>query len=363
MKTSTFSGYIIYVISNESWGKMMFSKHHYALELAKNNTVFFVNPSPPWNLRNLFNQRPVVSKVQKDLFIVTYKNLFPQAMFKRLFIKLNDKINSKKLLKLGKKDKKTIFWQFDPFRFLEYPRKNVNLFRIYHVVDPYYSVFGNKYLAKNSNLIIIVNEQFRELYLKHHKPLIYIPHGFHKLEIIKDLNFKNPFPKPYILMAGTVAEDIDFDCIENIIKVIKKECLLIIGENKLTNPESKRRFNNILKNKNVIYHPAIPMFEIEQIALGAEVGLISYVKPLNPFHVRTPLKAVLYLLANKPILTSYPLKPYLDDEFWVLINENDIMRFKHIKIDKIKNAKYIINNTYAQHLEKIYTLFNATTNK
>ena len=34
----------ILIISPERWGTNFVSKHHYALELAKNNNVYFLNP-------------------------------------------------------------------------------------------------------------------------------------------------------------------------------------------------------------------------------------------------------------------------------------------------------------------------------
>lgn len=41
----SFNNKTILIISPEPWGKMMISKHHYALELAKlGNEVYFLNP-------------------------------------------------------------------------------------------------------------------------------------------------------------------------------------------------------------------------------------------------------------------------------------------------------------------------------
>jgi len=355
MKSETFTDYTVFLISNEGWKQMMLSKHHYAEELSKNNTVFFVNPSPPWTFRNLFNRKITVHKAHENLFVVDYCNLLPQAIFKRFFIRLNDKIAGKKILRLCNNNKKCIFWQFDPFRFLEYPQRSESLKRIYHVVDPYYHIRGDKNLAQNADLIIVVNTIFSALYEKYNKPLLYIPHGFHKTEIKPNPDFKNSFPKPYILMAGNVAEDIDFDCLENIAKNNPALNLLIIGKNKLCEAETKSRFSILLQNKNVLYHEAMPMEDIEQIALDAQAGLITYKKPVNKIHVRTPLKSILYILAKTRIITNYELAKELKDLSY-FIGKPDY-KIGLLKPDETLLEEYkmhIINNTYEKHIQKIF---------
>src|SRR5438093_218809 len=44
MKENFFSGRNVIIISPEGWEHLFVSKHHYAIELAKHNKVFFLNP-------------------------------------------------------------------------------------------------------------------------------------------------------------------------------------------------------------------------------------------------------------------------------------------------------------------------------
>src|SRR5687767_3642526 len=37
-----FINKVIYIVSYEEWGPMLMSKHHYAIELAKENKVYFI---------------------------------------------------------------------------------------------------------------------------------------------------------------------------------------------------------------------------------------------------------------------------------------------------------------------------------
>src|SRR5437868_11837462 len=83
-----FSGKVIYIISHEKWGKMLLSKHHYAIELAKlGNRVYFVNhPDKQKRLgRGEINIKP--SEVE-NVFVVENRLMFPyffKFRFPRLY--------------------------------------------------------------------------------------------------------------------------------------------------------------------------------------------------------------------------------------------------------------------------------------
>ena len=46
----------IIIVSNEPWGDIWYSKHHYAYELNKTNQVLFIDPPRKWSFWNLFMQ-------------------------------------------------------------------------------------------------------------------------------------------------------------------------------------------------------------------------------------------------------------------------------------------------------------------
>ena len=49
------NGQTIFIISNEHWGPVWYSKHHYANELSASNIVYFINPPSKWKFTNLFS--------------------------------------------------------------------------------------------------------------------------------------------------------------------------------------------------------------------------------------------------------------------------------------------------------------------
>ncbi len=67
----------ILVLSSEDWGRMLLSKHHYAIELArKGNTVYFLNPpSRKLSLSSNFNYR--LDESTKGVIVIDHRLNFP----------------------------------------------------------------------------------------------------------------------------------------------------------------------------------------------------------------------------------------------------------------------------------------------
>ena len=141
----------IVLVSNEPWGDVWYSKHNYANELSKNNTVVFINPVSGWRFINLFKFNVSFTKITERFFVLSYSNVLP-IRHKYLF-NLNNQLVSgflKKLInaKIGPID---MFWSFDPFRL-----SNPSLFKasksIFHSVDKYNFVpRGERELATKSD--------------------------------------------------------------------------------------------------------------------------------------------------------------------------------------------------------------------
>ena len=128
---------LILVISPQEWGKMLLSKHHYALELAKaGNTVYFLNP-PDVNGKLPYNTITIEkSSFHENLFMIRHRLYFPYILkFKALpvFHALMKPHVTRILKKIGKK--LDIIWSFDlgnlyPFRFFA-----PDIFKVFHPVD------------------------------------------------------------------------------------------------------------------------------------------------------------------------------------------------------------------------------------
>jgi hypothetical protein len=80
----------IYLISNEAWGPLWYSKHNYAVALSKQNTVVFIDPAPKYQIRNLFSANIELKKIKEDLFVLSYANVFPANQKFALLFWLNE---------------------------------------------------------------------------------------------------------------------------------------------------------------------------------------------------------------------------------------------------------------------------------
>src|SRR5690348_12706575 len=79
------SGKTVYIISYESWGAMLMSKHHYAIELSKaGNKVFFINHP---------DRRKRLSRGEVSIKPTSYDNLYEveHRLFHPYFLKFKFK--------------------------------------------------------------------------------------------------------------------------------------------------------------------------------------------------------------------------------------------------------------------------------
>lgn len=350
----------ILIVSNEPWGDMWYSKHHYANELSKlGYIVYFVNPPKKWSLMNLFNFRIVKQQINSNLHVINYVNNLPNPFQNEILIKLNDILTFLKLKKNIQKNDALILWSFDPFRFLFSPFfKNIK--RIYHVVDPYMDLKNDQKLALLADLIICTSKDYIEYYLKFNSKVIFIPHGLSNEELIANKETTIEIKKKhgdFLILAGTIYDGIDFNLLH---EISKKHKLVILGKEEL-DVDTKKIWLDLLKSENIIYLGIINGLELKNYISAAKICLISYdFKRTKIIGVGTPLKILNYLAQHKPIITSidYELKKL---ENIAIYKANNVTEYLNL-IDKLINIEnidkhsidtYLMEVTYPNLINKI----------
>lgn len=300
--------YTIFITSNEPWGDVWYSKQHYANELAKlGNNVYFINAPLKWKASNLFNTEFRTKKIDTNLTLVEYNNPFPLRFFKRFFLKLNDSIIGKKLKNLIKNDKnKILWWQFDPFRFVNIPAIPTSK-RLYHVVDPYQHIWSDAIIAKKADLIVVVSRFYKKRYNHLNRKTICIPHGISQNELSiddKKLNLiKKEIGSDYIIFVGTINPDVNIKLIEKIALEIPNTKIIIIGP-VVNSKGSNIDLKSLKKTNNIIHLGAINANLLKEYVKLASVTIVPYNvnKSLNVH--RTPLKILNYIAQSKIIITT-----------------------------------------------------------
>jgi hypothetical protein len=166
----------ILLVSPQSWGKMFVSKHHYAVELARQgNTVYFLNPPD----ENKTSSKTIIiepSGVHENLFFIHHRLWFPYNI-KFHFISLFHILMKPHVKNIARQIGKPldIIWSFDlghlyPFSFFP------NSLKIFHPVDePTTRTAVNS--ARGAQVIFSVTHEILDKFRQFRVPKYFINHG------------------------------------------------------------------------------------------------------------------------------------------------------------------------------------------
>lgn len=169
---------VVLVISPQDWGKMLLSKHHYAIELAKSgNKVYFLNP--PDQQASMKPGEIVVkeSAIHPNLYMIHHRLYFPFALkFKAL--SLFHLLMARQVRRIIKAIGQTpgVIWSFDignlyPFRlFSQVPLK------VFYPVDEPLQPAAIA-AAQNASVIFSVTNEILAKYHQYQVPKYFIHHG------------------------------------------------------------------------------------------------------------------------------------------------------------------------------------------
>lgn len=245
----------ILLVSNEPWGDIWFSKHHYASELSRNHNVYFIDPPLKWSISNLWNARVEFNFISDKLTVIRYKNFLPHY-----FLKWNNRVVTKRIYRKLKSEgvHPDWFWSFDPQRLFSPIGLGVQK-TIFHVVDKYrFAHPAELIFHRNVDGFVLVSDEFRKQYEHYGKPMIHITHGISgdEFEGLEQAEAEVPF-KEYILFAGNVDLRLDYELIYKMAQELPGEKFIFLGGlRKVDDPFFRKIFEN-KELKNVIYVPAV----------------------------------------------------------------------------------------------------------
>lgn len=277
---------VVVIVSNEPWGDMWFSKHYFAKALSNNYPTYFLNPAMAWNAANALGKAKFKSAAP-NLTVVDYSNRFPS----RIKRKGEQTIWAELAKEIGP-NRPIILWQFDPFRFgHEVPHCH----RIYHVVDPYHEVDTDREIAKQSDLIVCVNDLLAKEYDYYGEKTITIPHAFNSLSLTET-------PGNYALLAGTINHSTDLQLIHALLDKLTDQKLVFVGQVERT---PGQELQATLNHPNFEQHAARSPKELAEFITNAAVCIVPYLNE-GIHKYRSPLKIVTYAQYGKPVVTTNP---------------------------------------------------------
>ena len=342
----------IFIISNEPWGKVWYSKQHYANELAKLNfEVYFVNPVGHWKPKHLFSAKVDIQESPEKVRITSYHNNFPVRVFPKFSTQLNDWFNCRKLRKLiGKR--RVIFWNFDPFRFAYILGFN-NVRKIYHVVDPYWDHPLDKVLARSADLVVVVRQDYHDLYQSLAKKLLLVPHGISENEFsLPNKSLQEALSetlKGCLFFVGTFNRDIDTKLLLELAKELPHKQLVLVGPNYLKDPGKLKDFKELIQLASVHYIPEVEAQQIKYYVNQAAVCLVPYEAEKQSFS-RTPLKIINYLSQKKPIVSTVNIAINQDQDILLWTSRSEFIQ----GVKKCLRGEYVpVTKRIEEELKKI----------
>lgn len=344
---------IFIVTSDEPWGKMMHTQLHYALELSRKHTVYFIDPPRKWppEISRLFTK---TKQINKNLYLLPYINLLPVIKSLPVTIRFNDYLNFcrvNRILRL-RKGEKAVLWRFDSHRMLTI--SSCKFYgTIYHVVDDYRGKAANRLLLQGTDLVITTSPRNQEYFSIMHKHVFCIPQAISEDELLHDTDEPEKIRKQYgefVLFTGTLSNANDFSLILHLVQHFRQYNFIFIGP-EILNDSNKELFRKVLSCSNVHYLGTKDGKSLKNYIYASSVCIIPYrFAPKKTGNIRSPLKALHYLAQFKPVITS------IDCEIDELDNKavyfaKDEASFVQLLDDCLQNKNYYDTTAVKNYLD------------
>lgn len=349
----------IFIVSNEPWGDIWYSKHNWAYELSKNNKVIFLNPPQKWTIYSIFNLKFNFFNFNKNLVIFNYKNFIPYTRFS-VVAYINDYLFLIYFKKWLKKNgiNNSIFWTFDPFRFSN-PKIFKSIISIYFIAD-LYRIKKEIKLIKNVDYVFSISKEITD-FLKINKPLI-LSHSISENEFEESINQVEL--KDYILYIGGIDYRLDFYLINELVSFFQSQTFLFIGP--ILNNEDTYFIDLFIKKKykNLIYKKPVPYFQLKNFISNSKI-CIAPMKVDSLGNTLNSHKILSYLAQDKPVICP-PFKDYKNSDVLFVYNNFseaknlfiEILMRKENELKDIKRINFAQKFLFKNQIKKIENFLN-----
>ncbi|MBI3134180.1 MAG: hypothetical protein HYZ14_05830 [Bacteroidetes bacterium] len=327
------TGHHIVLISPESWGKNLLSKHHYAKFLAENNTVFFLNPAVGFSILPFGNMKIEKQVVQQNLNVITYKNVLPRLNHWPRFIRQYAyKIQAKRIARfLGCKP--DVVWSFDPRRFQNQQVWQTK-YTLYHSVD-IHPASDEQQLIQTSKMVVGLSDLICTDLRKKGADPFQTSHGCHV-----DVTNKEQIALPgrntlKVVYTGNFHRHVDYNLLVQLAQENGQCDFILIGpttpSNISTDSLNQADLARLKACSNVFMVGSVPGDDLHKYLNAADICLVLFKKEFEVVH-HAPHKLMAYLASGKVILAN-PMSAYrhVPEDLVVQTEQAQIpQRFKEI---------------------------------
>lgn len=312
-------GKTILLISQQDWGTMFISKHHYAVELAKRgNKVFFLN-SPVRNRALKAGEVVVEATAYENLSVVKHRFFYPYIVkhkARKLHYRLLKMHLSKILAAIGPVD---IVWSFDfsdtmPVRL--FPAK---CFKIFMPVDEPQMPEGMQ-VAEGADVIMSVTKEILSKYDSYKLPSLFVNHGVKDVFLANGDDYVVNDKKQVGLSGNFLRADIDWECLLSIVKEHRNVTFNFYGAFDASSVNlasyahsGDEEYRMVFKSlDNVYIHGVVAADKLAEELKGMDAFLICY-DIQKDFSGGTNYHKVLEYMATGRVIVSNNITTYDDD--------------------------------------------------
>lgn len=350
-----FKNLTILIISPDKWDFLPVSKHHYAMELAKDNDVYFINPTNS-KKENLTEKGVKIINQYRQIRGI---NKLPKLLQKFL---MKSEVNS--IMNQIEGNKADIIWSFDTSRLYYLDLFNAKI-KIAHVVD-FSEHFNFNELISSADFCFATSDSITNKMLKLNKLVYKINHGYYSIN--RTVNNSNSRIEKSTLTGVYIGnlniKYLDWKAISKIVIHRPDVKFYFIGSlsiNKVL--KNDKYFMNVYQSKNTHFIKEITPEEVELELKMCDFCFLAYKEKEFPNQLQNPHKVMQYLGSGTPVFASFTYE-FKDTNLLFMYNDSERIQedfdsflsassFHFSQESKQKRIDFALNNTYEKQIERI----------
>jgi glycosyltransferase involved in cell wall biosynthesis len=360
-----FHGERILIISPESWGKSMLSKHHYAVELAKmGNEVHFL--LPPWADREL-----ALKHAHQDVHLLFdnfsikgarfLPSLFRKWIYRRIVQDMERAVGGAF----------TLVWSFDNSRFFDLDCFS-QAWRIHHMMD-YHTDYQTAIASRSAHLNLGVTDGIVDKLRTYNRKAHFVQHGYATVPAIPCQLPTVQTTKKALYTGNLLMPFVHWPWLHALVASRTDVHFFLAGSyglsnlNEQVNDDQLREIQTIARQSNVTLLGECSPGQMQDLFTQVDVLFFAYRSNEFPEILANSHKIMAYLASGKPIVCHQILQYLNQPDLLYMCDTLDkyVATFKDV-IDHPeryatsnlveKRRDWALQNTYVHQIERVFQL-------
>jgi glycosyltransferase involved in cell wall biosynthesis len=360
-----FHGERILIISPESWGKSMLSKHHYAVELAKmGNEVYFL--LPPWADRELALKHAHQDvHLLFDNFSLKGARFLPSTLRKWIYRRIVHR------LERASGGPFTLVWSFDNSRFFDLDCFSQAL-RIHHMMD-FHTDYQTAIASRSAHVNLGVTDGIVDKLRTYNRQAHFVQHGYAAVPAITCQLPTVQTTKKALYTGNLLMPFVNWAWLHALVASRPDVHFFLAGSyglsnlNEHVNDHQLSEIQTIAQQSNVTLLGECAPSQMQDLFNQVDVLFFAYRSNEFPEILANSHKIMAYLASGKPIVCHHILQ-YSDQTDLLYMCDTltkYVATFNHV-IDHPeiyattqlieKRRSWAHQNTYAHQIERVFQM-------